>query len=89
MSMKRRQLVMLALIIMTVAGGVAAQQPSRDRDRRGRRDRQRSTERTGSSPKAGEQAPPFTLKSVDGKQETNLASFRGKRPVILFFGSYT
>ncbi|MCH7700717.1 MAG: hypothetical protein IID37_03415 [Planctomycetes bacterium] len=89
MSMKRRQLAMFALIIMTVAGGVAAQQPSRDRDRRGRRDRQRSTERTGSSPKAGEQAPPFTLKSVDGKQETNLASFRGKRPVILFFGSYT
>lgn len=89
MSMKRRQLVMFALIIMTVAGGVAAQQPSRDRDRRGRRDRQRSTERTGNSPKAGEQAPPFTLKSVDGKQETNLASFRGKRPVILFFGSYT
>ena len=89
MLMKRRQLVMFALIIMTVAGGVAAQQPSRDRDRRGRRDRQRSTERTGSSPKAGEQAPPFTLKSVDGKQETNLASFRGKRPVILFFGSYT
>ena len=89
MSMKRRQLVMFALIIVTVAGGVAAQQPSRDRDRRGRRDRQRSTEGTGSSPKAGEQAPPFTLKSVDGKQETNLASFRGKRPVILFFGSYT
>ena len=85
MSIKRRQWVMFALIIMTVAGGVAAEQPSRDRDRRGRRDRHRS----GGSLKTGQEAPPFTLKSIDGKQETNLASFRGKRPVILFFGSYT
>jgi len=89
MSIKRRQWVMFALIITMVAGGVVAQQPSRDGDRRGRRDRQRSSERSDDSPKAGQKAPPFTLKSVDGKQETDLASFRGKRPVILFFGSYT
>lgn len=89
MSIQWQRTVIFAWIVVTAAGGVAAQQPSRDRDRRGRRDRQRSTERTGSSPKAGQEAPPFTLKSVDGKHETNLASFRGKRPVVLFFGSYT
>ena len=37
----------------------------------------------------GEMAPTFTLMSLDGKGETDLASFRGKRPVVLFFGSYT
>ncbi len=89
MSIQWRRMVMFAWIVVTVAGGVAAQQPARDGDRRGRRDRRGSIERTGSSPKAGQEAPPFTLKSVDGKQQTNLASFRGKRPVILFFGSYT
>ncbi len=39
--------------------------------------------------KVGQEAPVFALKSLDGKQETDLKSFRGKRPVILFFGSYT
>lgn len=39
--------------------------------------------------KVGQNAPLFTLKSLDGKQETDLKSFRGGKPVILFFGSYT
>jgi peroxiredoxin len=42
-----------------------------------------------SAPKVGEMAPGFTLKSLDGKEETNLEQFREKTPVILFFGSYT
>ena len=37
----------------------------------------------------GNLAPLFKLKSQDGKSETDLAAFRGKRPVILIFGSYT
>jgi len=37
----------------------------------------------------GETAPPFVLKSLDGKSETDTSSFRGQRPIILFFGSYT
>ena len=37
----------------------------------------------------GEMAPDFTLKSLDGKSETKLASFKTKKPVVLFFGSYT
>lgn len=41
------------------------------------------------APKVGDVAPTFKLKSLDGKSETDLASFRDERPVILFFGSYT
>ncbi len=36
-----------------------------------------------------EMAPQFALKSLDGKSETDVASYRGQRPIILFFGSYT
>jgi hypothetical protein len=39
--------------------------------------------------KVGEVAPTFKLMSLDGKGETDLSSFRGERPVVLFFGSYT
>ena len=37
----------------------------------------------------GEVAPDFVLKSLDGESETKLSDFRGKKPVVLFFGSYT
>ncbi len=37
----------------------------------------------------GDMAPTFKLKSIDGKEETDLEKFRDKKPVILFFGSYT
>ncbi len=44
--------------------------------------------------KVGDKAPDFTLKKLDskkgGKGETvTLSSFQGKKPVVLFFGSYT
>jgi len=39
--------------------------------------------------KVGAPAPDFTLRSSNGKDETTLSSFRGKRPVVLAFGSYT
>jgi len=41
------------------------------------------------APNVGEIAPTFILKSLDGKSETDLESFRGQKPVVLFFGSYT
>jgi hypothetical protein len=34
-------------------------------------------------------APDFALKTPDGTAEVELSSFRGKRPVVLVFGSYT
>ena len=39
--------------------------------------------------KVGDVAPTFKLKSLNSEEETDLASFRGKTPVVLFFGSYT
>ena len=41
------------------------------------------------APKVGAVAPTFKLKTLDGKGEVDLSTFRGKRPVVLIFGSYT
>ena len=37
----------------------------------------------------GGEAPDFRLQTLDRKGEVSLASFRGSRPVVLIFGSYT
>lgn len=52
---------------------------------------EKSTQRSrgGGAPKIGDKAPLFTLKTLDRSRQVKLASFRGKRPVVLFFGSYT
>ena len=39
--------------------------------------------------KVGDAAPDFKLRTVDGTGEVQLSSYRGKRPVVLVFGSYT
>lgn len=41
------------------------------------------------SPKVGDLAPDFVLEDPSGENSVQLASFRGKRPVALVFGSYT
>jgi thiol-disulfide isomerase/thioredoxin len=40
-------------------------------------------------PQVGETAPDFSLNTHDGKARISLSSFRGSRPVVLTFGSYT
>ncbi len=42
-----------------------------------------------SAPKAGESAPMMTLETLGDGPAVNLESFHGKKPVLLFFGSYT
>ena len=37
----------------------------------------------------GQQAPDFTLPTYDHSGSVTLSSHRGKRPVVLVFGSYT
>jgi peroxiredoxin len=37
----------------------------------------------------GDAAPDFRLPTLDHKSAVQLASFRGDRPVVLVFGSYT
>jgi hypothetical protein len=50
---------------------------------------QRTARRRPPSLKVGDVAPTFKLKSLDGESETDMASFNGKKPVVLIFGSYT
>jgi hypothetical protein len=38
---------------------------------------------------AGQEAPDFSLKSLNGDVSVRLSSFRGQKPVVLVFGSYT
>ena len=37
----------------------------------------------------GDLTPDFTLPALDHKSSVQLSSFRGSRPVVLVFGSYT
>jgi len=37
----------------------------------------------------GEPAPDFRLQTLDKTAEVSLSSFRGSKPVVLIFGSYT
>lgn len=39
--------------------------------------------------RAGQLAPTFTLQSLAGEENFDLRTFRGQRPVILVFGSYS
>lgn len=41
------------------------------------------------APKTGELAPDFTLFDITGTASVTLSDFRGKKPVVLVFGSYT
>jgi hypothetical protein len=43
----------------------------------------------GGATRVGETAPDFVLPTLDRRSQVRLASFRGKRPVVLVFGSYT
>jgi hypothetical protein len=39
--------------------------------------------------KVGDPAPDFVLPTADRKTQVQLSSFRGSKPVVLIFGSYT
>ena len=43
----------------------------------------------GGTLRVGDDAPDFTLPLIDHSAEVRLASFRGQKPVVLVFGSYT
>ncbi len=48
-----------------------------------------SQERKKDTLKVGDDAPLFTLKSLDGKSDVHLADFEDVKAVVLIFGSYT
>jgi len=41
------------------------------------------------APKVGDMAPDFELTDVSGTKAARLSDFKGKRPVVLLFGSFT
>ena len=88
--MKQWKLMLVPSLLLAMAGGQAIAQDEDNEERRQRRQGMRARMmRDDNAPKVGDVAPVFTLKSLDGKSETDLASFKGKKPVLLFFGSYT
>ena len=64
-----------------------------DKDQEGGRERQRDggRERTrgAGGPDVGQEAPDFTLRTLGGEGTVKLSDLRGKKPVVLVFGSYT
>ncbi|MCS7015215.1 MAG: redoxin domain-containing protein [Gemmatales bacterium] len=46
-------------------------------------------ERKPDTLKVGDLAPDFTLPDPTGKNSITLSAFRGNKPVVLIFGSYT
>ena len=43
----------------------------------------------GEGPDPGDAAPDFALRTPDGKRTVRLSDFRGQKPVVLIFGSFT
>ena len=41
------------------------------------------------APRAGDLAPDFTLSDIEGQNAVTLSDFRGEKPVVLVFGSFT
>lgn len=41
------------------------------------------------APKNGDLAPDFELRDIQGQDPIRLSSFRGEKPVVLIFGSFT
>jgi len=80
----------VAALALLLATGSAWSGQRRPRTRPGARGVQRRrVPRFEDKLKPGDLAPDFELKSLDGKQTVRLSSFRGKKPVLLIFGSYT
>jgi peroxiredoxin len=45
--------------------------------------------KTSEGPRLGQNAPAFTLETHDKARRISPADYRGKKPVVLIFGSFT
>jgi hypothetical protein len=79
--MRKFYLIMFLLIIQAIWTAQVFPQSNSERKKR--------MLKNDGAPKAGDMAPLFKIKSLDGKSEFGLQDFRGQTPVVLFFGSYT
>ncbi|MFC1718593.1 hypothetical protein ACFL6S_33365 [Candidatus Poribacteria bacterium] len=64
--------------------GKRRQEMGRERPQEARKGPQRTP-----GPDVGQDAPDFTLKTLDGKRTVKLSDFKGEERVVLVFGSYT
>ncbi len=79
----------VAALLFSLTAAALAQPRRGDRQRPNENGRARQAMRAPDQLKVGSPAPDFKLKTADGKREVQLSSFKGKRPVVLVFGSYT
>lgn len=91
--MLRLRFGILLILFVGLAATAAAQNAARSK-RFGAREGEVITkaareERHPDQLKVGEEAPDFTLADATGMNEFKLSEFRGKRPVVLVFGSLT
>lgn len=90
--MKACVFTLFILVLSVCVGDAFAQTTNKNRDPGSSRGygRSRGSGRPpDKGPKVGDIAPKFRLMSLDGKKETDLETYRGKKPVVLFFGSYS
>lgn len=94
---KRFGRCMVGLMLLACLFPIACRQPEQrvrapgdqsDREKPAKQRMERRMRDDG-APKVGDLAPNFKLKSLDGEAEVELVSFRARRPVVVFFGSYT
>jgi hypothetical protein len=76
---KTTTLILLAGWLLATASLTSHAQP----------DRTNPNPRPAPAPRVGETAPDFKLQTKDGGREVRLSSFKGQRPVVLVFGSFT
>lgn len=75
---QRSFMFLCALAVMAAGCSTSGEQGGSARQRR-----------PDNAPKVGAVAPTFELKTLNAEETVALAGFRGKQPVVLFFGSYT
>lgn len=74
--------VTCAITLVSLCGSLAFAQPPG----RGKRGKHMGKDE---APKLGADAPNFKLKLRKGDRQVELADFKGEKPVVLVFGSYT
>lgn len=83
--MRKTTIIAASLLGLLASNAIAQEPPRRPTPEQMREMRTRQD----GAPRVGQNAPLFTLKSLDGQSEFDLSASHGKRPVLLFFGSYT
>ena len=86
--MRRSIFIILLLFVFTITSGVVFSQEKGGGKNKGNRGKEKASTEP-KRPFVGDIAPAFKLMSLDTKREVDLEKIKGKKPIALFFGSYT